>query len=321
VIPPLCREVGQGEVCLDKIASPWEGGSSRLWSLLDLIELKVKEIAQLIFSLQGLEAKYIAYLATGQGYLNIGCAEEDIILRIIASAKPELNTVEMVSSLDCIHIIESRFATCRPLGISSYTYIEINTAISGLLNTILRELDRHKYVYINNDNVKYFEQDKLFGDDVYDAFLSIRDEIKDAGNCLAAELYTACVFHLMRVAEYGLRALAKERGVTLKHNKPIEYGEWGTIIRGIEKTIEPIENKAQAGPEKDAALAFYHGAIGEFRAFKDVYRNPAMHPRKRYDKYEAASAMQHVLEFMKKLSNYVTEKTKKSINWKLKYTP
>ncbi len=30
---------------------------------------------------------------------------------------------------------------------------------------------------------------------------------------------------------------------------------------------------------RDAQFAFYHGAMVELRAFKNMYRNPAAHPR------------------------------------------
>lgn len=151
------------------------------------------------------------------------------------------------------------------------------------------ELDRHKFAYIPVAKQEYFEQEALFGENVKNAFKDAANDIKNAGNCYAANLYTAIIFHLMRIAEYGLRALARERGVTLK-NKPLEWGEWGIIIRDIEKKVDPMES-AHAGPEKDAALSFYRGIIGKLRAFKIVYRHPTMHPRYDYDEYEAWKAM------------------------------
>ena len=44
-------------------------------------------------------------------------------------------------------------------------------------------------------------------------FKSAKDDIGAAGNCYAADLHTAAVFHLMRVAEKGMKALARHLGI------------------------------------------------------------------------------------------------------------
>ncbi|MFZ0050282.1 MAG: hypothetical protein WAK96_00775 [Desulfobaccales bacterium] len=224
---------------------------------------------------------------------------------------PDCEQLQLDGSLKLIKSIKDKLAYIS-LG-------DLQHSIVMLRELIESELDECLLLHIPEDRSGWFNKQDAFGPEVSKAYVKAMPDIKEAGNCFAVGLYTACVFHLMRVAEYGLRALAKERGITIKH-KPLEWAEWGTLIREIEKTIDSLE-KAHAGPEKDAALNFYRGAIGEFRAFKDVYRNPAMHPRKIYDKHEAGGAIQHVSGFMKKLSAHITEKTSKSINWKLKYTP
>jgi hypothetical protein len=78
------------------------------------------------------------------------------------------------------------------------------------MEAIEKELAQRKLVFIPPNLVEYLEQEKLFGDAVYENFPSARGDIRDAGNCLAAGLNTAAVFHLMRVVELGLRALAKK---------------------------------------------------------------------------------------------------------------
>ena len=44
---------------------------------------------------------------------------------------------------------------------------------------------------------------------------SAKGDIMDAVDAYALGLNTACVFHLMRIAEHGMRALARERKVKL----------------------------------------------------------------------------------------------------------
>ena len=88
-------------------------------------------------------------------------------------------------------------------------------------------------------------------------FREVRDDIISAIDCYAMGHNTACVFHLMRVAERGLRALAKERQVTWpKH--PIEWATWQDILGEIEKKVKPVSSWPR-GEKRDAALGFYMG--------------------------------------------------------------
>jgi hypothetical protein len=73
----------------------------------------------------------------------------------------------------------------------------------------------------------------------------------------------------MRVAEHGLRALARERRIKIK-NRPIEWATWQDIIKELKKAHEAI-GQGRAGPKKDADLAFYSGVIADLDAFKDEF--------------------------------------------------
>jgi hypothetical protein len=81
-----------------------------------------------------------------------------------------------------------------------------------LIEKAMCEMDGIRLAAIFNENAQLFERDELFGKEVKDsASPQLNTEIKAAGNCLAADLHTAAVFHLMRVAEHGLHALAIHR--------------------------------------------------------------------------------------------------------------
>jgi hypothetical protein len=191
----------------------------------------------------------------------------------------------------------------------------IQTELQCIRESLLTDLGVEKFIHLRPDAHEYFEQDALFGDEVRVKFPSAAADIKAAGNCLALDLWTAAVFHLMRVVEYGLRALARERKIKLPKKRELEWAEWQEIISGIDQKVALIRQWSR-GSVKDKALAFYCGAIGEFYAFKDVYRNHVMHTRESYDLHQAASVIQHVSEFMKRLAAKIDEKPAKSIKWK-----
>jgi hypothetical protein len=133
------------------------------------------------------------------------------------------------------------------------------------------------------------------------AFPSANPEIEAGVDCYALERNTACVFHMMRVAELGMRALARERQVSFpKH--PLEWADWQNILEQTESRAKAATSRMPRGPAKDAALAFYSGALGQLHAFKDTYRNVVMHVRRTYDELDALRAINQVRDFMNGLS-------------------
>jgi hypothetical protein len=122
----------------------------------------------------------------------------------------------------------------------------------------------------------------------------------------------------MRVAEHGLRALAKERKISLPRNKPIDWATWQEIIKELSKESSRIGEKVAAGAPKDNALGFYSGTISDLNAFKDEFRNQVMHVRKEYDEYQSLRALTKVHAFMETLSSKMDHKHQR-IRWGLKF--
>jgi len=71
-------------------------------------------------------------------------------------------------------------------------------------------------------------------------------EMSEVGRCYACGRWTACAFHCMRVAEYGLRRLFKIAGAKLpvqgvrtpspkQVRYPIEYATWNIAINQIKE--------------------------------------------------------------------------------------
>lgn len=176
------------------------------------------------------------------------------------------------------------------------------------------------FFHYNMDNAMMINNLGLMWGPTLASFPSTKDEIFDAADCFALQKHTASVFHSMRIAESGLRALAHERQIALPRGKPLEWGQWQEILTEINNSVNGpggIGKTAKAGPAKDAALEFYNGAHGQFLSFKDQFRNMVMHARVRYDVHHAGSALRQVADFMNGLSARVNEKTRRPIRWGL----
>jgi hypothetical protein len=161
----------------------------------------------------------------------------------------------------------------------------VNRALFELKLAILNELDTRKFVMIEKRKCDFLEQKNLFGKQVSKTFPSARDEIRLAGNCLAADLNTAAVFYLMRAAEVGMRALAVRLKVKLKQ-KSIEHGGWNELIVQIEKKIRLRReryDKSRTKNKKELEFQkFCRMMADELFIFKEIWRNNTMHSISHY---------------------------------------
>ena len=153
---------------------------------------------------------------------------------------------------------------------------------------------------------------------IFEKFPDVRLEAQAAIDCYGLNHSIASVFHSMRVAEHGLRAIAKERRVRLPRNKPVDWGTWQEIIKELGDESAKIGQKAAAGTAKDNALSFYSGALSDLNAFKDEYRNQVMHVRKDYDEHQAHRALMKVHAFMEHISEKLDYRGNR-IKWGLKF--
>lgn len=195
------------------------------------------------------------------------------------------------------------------MGFEAITNRELANQISDLQLTFWHEIDSRKMAFIQESKTHYFEQDALFGEDVRKAFPDPKthQEIKEAGNCLAFDLNTAAVFHLMRVAEFGLRAFARKLSVPIS-DEDLPYQEWHDVLTAIRHAIRNI-TEAPPGSRKDRAEVreCYNGIMQEIEGFKDVWRNSVMHTRGSYSAPEAMGVYLRVRDFMQRLAKLLLQ--------------
>jgi hypothetical protein len=184
------------------------------------------------------------------------------------------------------------------------TYRDAGHLLRELDNNIRWDMEEELFFHIPWEHKTYFNNERLLGDTVFESFKQARSDIKEAGNCLACGNYTAAVFQFMRVAERGLRRLARALKVTITHTKtpiPLEYGEWDKIITEIKNKIAPLRVLPQ-GPKRQAKLEAYSDAADHCTFMKDIWRNTVSHTRKPYTDREALAVMGRVGDFMQFLA-------------------
>jgi hypothetical protein len=169
---------------------------------------------------------------------------------------------------------------------------------------LFAEIRTRRFVYLPSPGDTFYAQEKLFGEAVYNTFPAARYDVQEAGNAIAFEMYTASVFHLMRVAEHGLRRLAKRLRVTLTDKEkflPLDYADWDKVITGIRGRLADARKLAR-GPQKQARLEMYSNAADHCEYMKDIWRNTTSHARKAYLPSESLQSKDRVEAFMQFLA-------------------
>jgi len=205
------------------------------------------------------------------------------------------------TNLRCCEKIQNELGDNEPSSIWDKNLAEFSHEIDNINEALRRELAQHKFIYISPEKRKYFKQKTAFGRDVAAAFPSAIFDIQEAGTCLSFGMNTAAVFHLMRVAEHGLRALAKKLKVKFT-TLDISYATWEAVIKATELKVRELRETPGRKKKKMDELEFYQSILLEYGAMKDAIRNVVSHSRGAYDEHQATSIYIHVREFMQKLA-------------------
>ncbi len=303
---PLFREEDGGD-----------GSDSRLWSLWRI--MRVFESQKVGFILYLLKNDYDE-CRTRRKAAPVSSAEADAkraifyraVMKHFSQAQVICARVGLVSAREQLRSIHYHY------GLSDEPTSDYSTLCADLRRTIdsmFDDLRKRVFLEVKPEQITFLGNRCLLGQTVSDAFPSAVPDIVEAGNCLAADCSTAAVFHLMRVAEYGLRALAHDRRIKLDKNKPIDLATWEDLLVKLEDAEDAIR-KLPKTAAREAQFDFFHGAGMELRRFKNKFRNRIMHARESYDWHEAMSAFDHVKAFMEVLSSRISERSRTPIIWK-----
>ncbi len=239
---------------------------------------------------------------------NISEGTKENAIQILSVAKRVATQIELDAAIDRLDRFERSLKYAM-------TVDDYKREVRTLREAIEDGAKKRSFLYIPQDKVRITEtMSKDWAKTIVAFEATAKKEVGNAIRCYTTGNPTACVFHLMRAAEIGLRALAKERRVTLAKNRPLGWAEWQELLEGLNKKVRIIASKKR-GPAREKALVFYQGILGEFEAFKDVYRNNVMHSRETYDNARALSVLNHVREFMERLSERVSEDMTRQIAW------
>jgi hypothetical protein len=196
---------------------------------------------------------------------------------------------------DCV-LLELRVALAKAesirRGLSSVTNsTELARDIKDLEERVRHELQAEMFFFVPPHRAEYWSESPLFGEKVQRRYRKAVDDMVEAGKCLAAGRFTACVFHLMRVVEVGAKRLAKTTlKLTISHRATL-----GGVAVTISKEVANWPATTQKESERKTAFS---KAAAHLSNITDGWRNKTMHPGENYGEDEARLMFQNVREFM-----------------------
>jgi hypothetical protein len=153
-------------------------------------------------------------------------AVREDLLKILSEADRQCKNLELAKTGAVLAAFKLQLKSSPPIS----SYQTIHSQLSSVLYSVQDELRSRTFAFIPESKAAFFEQGALFSEAVNQSFPSAKSHLKSAGNCLAADLHTAAVFHLMCVAELGLRALSKKLHVS-KIRKTVPHDRTGDLGR------------------------------------------------------------------------------------------
>lgn len=172
-----------------------------------------------------------------------------------------------------------------------------------VMNRIEDETSHQAVMMIEPAYLEYFSDPQFF--DSKDAatnrvsiqFLSAAEDIAESGKCLACGRSTACVMHLNRIMEVGLKALAAALGIGPQN-------DWGKYLTKIENELQV---RMKASGARTADEQFYAESHAMFDSVRRAWRNPTMHVDKTYAEERAEEILIAVRSFNPHLATKLHE--------------
>lgn len=227
-------------------------------------------------------------------------AFEDLVKEI------RIDLVSLVSILTKLHLVESaNFAKRAIAKIDQKVTVEELHFILEHLREIIHSEGASRYVY--HLDPQKAQVTFLTGENPWSAILArfpkIGPDVNSAVRCYALDQNTACVFHLMRVMEFGVQEFAKHLKVSLisKNTKKFHELTWHQILDALNPKLRSMLPNTKAKKEKFEMLCAIQAQL---YSVKDAWRNPTMHPqRSRYGDRETSELINLVQAFLSRLAS------------------
>jgi hypothetical protein len=295
----------------EAVLRPWEGEPFQLVSWADMEQFKAEIFYRLAKILERMRIHYGLDVAVGgdpsfsfKSALDLPVEEsqQQELAQLCVSASTLCQQIGLRQSVKCARAFWSELAVETPQGGAILKVPPSRRHVSYLVreldHSIDREMEDNLFMYIPTADAEYYNQPSLFGERVNLCFPSAANDIREAGDCYAAGRSTACVFHLMRAIEVGLRAMGQSLGDP--NFDPRRNPTWEAILKPCDDELKKSFDKRSHQWRQENE--FFSNATANLRAVKDAWRNPTLHVERDYTQPQALQVLNAVKAFMEDLA-------------------
>ena len=278
-----------------------------------MIQVYANWLVQLMDDLRGLELRAKHWTDTNSP----PDAPNEAIADLIKNVAINVRHLNLRSSIKQMLRLHDRIAsgTCRTS--------ELSSLVAELRVRIVEDLGDRAFYCVNDPQeieemfiqeapdrpggLRIKRPDEIFDPVILSRFGDCVDDLEQAIRCYIFSCYTACVFHLMKVVEQGVREVAVLAGLT--DDKP----SWGAVLNIVDKYAFRTEHKdlpAGVKPHRDLLTEL----SSEMHAIQRAWRNRVSHienkliPTREIDGPIAHEIMITVGAFMRSLAHRLPAK-------------
>lgn len=266
----------------EKKRAPWESDPYGLVSLLDMLRYAADEFYKISQDLTAFGTATDQLLQLDRG--------REKLQELVESLHGQATKLGLTLTLNQLEVVVNAANAVRRGGSTSV----FSSAVLELNKRVREELAARKFCYIPQDKAGYFYSfDWLLDSPIYN-HKDLYDEFEAAGRCYALDENTACVFHLMRCVDWGLRRVAASLDIAY------DARNWNGIGQAIEKKMQQKYELKTDGWKKTEPE--YAEILTDIQAIGRGHRNPVLHEiEKKYTPREA----HHLIEIVEGFCRHV----------------
>jgi hypothetical protein len=271
-----------------------------------MIQIYATTLTSLMHDLRSLEVA-----ATTWGETNPTEDAQQHMATLLQATVENCAWLKLRSSWKQLHTITER------VGTGKCSNVEFSRLVAELRNRIQEDLQDRVFFSV----VETYKLDRFFKpdpstkgnhlifrriDEIFDAVIVERfgdcvDDLLEASKCYLAAVYTACIFHLMRVVEHGLGEVAKLAGIV------DPKASWGSVLSKVDQYCFRTKYE-ELPPSVKPHIPLLRDLSAEMHSIQYAWRNRVSHienklvPTKTIDHDIATEIMTAVQAFMRSLA-------------------
>jgi hypothetical protein len=181
---------------------------------------------------------------------------------------------------------------------------KLASLLEDLRNRVTDQLGSRAFLYVAPSKVVFWENETLFGEEVFDKISEATTDIYEAGSCFAAGRAGGTVYHCLGIMQATFFKVGRQLGCTID----LELDDWKKVNDKIEGALDAKRKIAEAKGKAGDAAAYaqwkkeetaYNELISDVNAVARAWRHPSAHFRQTYTIEQAKKVLDKVEDFAK----------------------